>query len=105
MPRARTPRIWKWHIPVIRPAALSIRESLISTIQLLEYPPQEKTLSRFEQAMQRTLTLAKTMEESQPALSHYYQGAALRFPGARGGGATPLWDGYFQRRVKDACSS
>jgi len=46
---------------------------------LLEYPTQEETLSRFEQAMQRTLTLAKEMEGTDPALSHYYQGAALGF--------------------------
>jgi lipoprotein NlpI len=46
---------------------------------LLEYPPQESTLTHFEQTMQRTLMEARALEATDPALSHYYQGAALGF--------------------------
>jgi len=46
---------------------------------LLEYPPQDETLTRFEKTMQRTLAEARALEKTDPAISHYYQGAALGF--------------------------
>lgn len=46
---------------------------------LLEYPPQDETLTRFEKTMRRTLAEARALEKTDPAISHYYQGAALGF--------------------------
>ena len=61
------------------PAGAFYRGVALFQQYLLEYPPQEKTLANFENAMQRTLELALALAETQPALSHYYQGAAQGF--------------------------
>lgn len=46
---------------------------------LLEDPPSEPTLQRFEAENRLTLKLARKMKSSDAAISEYYQGAALGF--------------------------